>query len=159
MLMIYRTAALCAVLLAFTGPAAPQSRASRNSEPSTAQGQNVTPESCSKLGQAYEYHGDTGTSSCVPHDRTQSEPPETSDVLPNGVRESPAGCLAAAAHTNGPCKVVYPNGNIIDTRTDGTTCLTLKKLDITFQVFSGLPVSGQFQTIISENEDSRGLSI
>jgi hypothetical protein len=78
----------------------------------------------------------------------QSAPPEASDVLPNGVNESPAGCLEATAHTNGPCKLTYPNGNTMETRTDGTTWLTIKKLDIKFQIFSGLPVTGQFQTII-----------
>lgn len=114
----------------------------------TASGQNATPESCAKLGQAYEYRGDTGTSSCVPHAGTQSVPPETSDALPNGVKESPAGCLEATAHTNGPCKITYPNGNIMETGADGTTWVTIKKLDIKFQVFSGIPVTGQFRTII-----------
>lgn len=114
----------------------------------TAWGQNATPESCAKLGQAYEYHGDTGTSSCVPHAGTQSVPPETSDALPNGVEESPAGCLEATAHTDGPCKITYPNGNIMETGADGTTWVTIKKLDIKFQVFSGIPVTGHFQTII-----------
>jgi hypothetical protein len=113
-----------------------------------ASGQNATPESCAKLGQAYEYHGDTGTSSCVPHAGTQSVPPETSDALPNGVKESPAGCLEATAHTNGPCKITYLNGNIMETGADGTTWVTIKKLDIKFQVFSGIPVTGQFQSII-----------
>jgi hypothetical protein len=114
----------------------------------TASGQNATPESCAKLGQAFEYHGDTGTSSCVPHAGVQSEPSETSDAPPNGVKESPAGCLEATAHTNGPCKITYPNGNIMETGTDGTTWVTIKKRDIKFQVFSGIPVTGQFQTII-----------
>jgi hypothetical protein len=109
---------------------------------------NATPESCAKLGLAYAYHGDTGTSSCVPHAGTQSVSPEASDVLPNGVKESPAGCLAATAHTNDPCKLTYPTGNIMETRADGTTWVTIKKLDIKYQVFSGLPVTGQFQTII-----------
>jgi hypothetical protein len=77
---------------------------SATSGSATARGKNATPESCAKLGQAYEYHGDTGTSSCVPHAGTQSVPPETSDALPNGIKESPAGCLEATAHTNGPCK-------------------------------------------------------
>jgi hypothetical protein len=113
-----------------------------------AWGQNATPESCAKLGQAYEYHGDTGTSSCVPHAGTQSVPPETSDALPNGVKEAPSGCLEATAHTNGPCKITYPNGNILETGADGTTWVTIEKLDIKFQVFSGIPISGQFQTII-----------
>ncbi len=113
-----------------------------------AGGQNATPESCAKLDLAYEYHGDTGTSSCVPHAGTQSVPPETSDTLPNGVKESPAGCLAATAHTNGPCKLTYPNGNVMETGADGTTWVTVKKRDIKFQVFSGVPVTGQFQTII-----------
>jgi hypothetical protein len=114
----------------------------------TAWGQNTTPESCAKLGLAYVYHGDTGTSSCVPHAGTQSVPPETSDVLPNGGKESTVGCLAATAHTNGPCKLTYPNGNIMETRADGTTWVTIKKLDIKFQVFSDLPVTGLFQTNI-----------
>jgi len=114
----------------------------------TAWGQNATPESCAKLGQAYEYHGDTGTSSCVPHAGGQSLSPETSDALPNGVKESPAGCLEATAHTNGPCELTYPNGNTMETRTDGTTWVTIKKRNIRFQIFSGLPVTGQFQTII-----------
>jgi hypothetical protein len=113
-----------------------------------ASGQNATPESCAKLGQAYEYHGDTGTSSCVPHAGTRSVPPETSDALPNDVKESPAGCLEATAHTNGPCKITYPNGNIMETGVDGTTWVTIKKLDMKFQVFSGIPVTGLFQTII-----------
>jgi hypothetical protein len=121
---------------------------SATSMSATAGGQNTTPESCAKLGQAYEYHGDTGTSSCVPHPGAQSVPPETSDVVPNGVKESPAGCLAATAHTNGPCELTYPNGNVMETRKDGTTWLTIKKRDIRFQIFSGLPVTGQFQTII-----------
>lgn len=109
---------------------------------------NATPESCAKLGLAYVYHGDTGTSSCDPHAGTQSVPPETSDTLPNGVEESPAGCLAATAHTNGPCKLTYPNGNVMETGVDGTTWVTVKKRDIRFQVFSGVPVTGQFQTIV-----------
>lgn len=121
---------------------------STTSTSATAPEQNATPESCAKLGQAYEYHGDTDTSSCVPHAAGHNVPPETSDVLPNNVKESPAGCLAATAHTNGPCKLSYPNGNIMETRADGTSWVTIKKLDITFQVFSGLPVTGQFQTII-----------
>jgi hypothetical protein len=121
---------------------------SATSGSATAAGQNATPESCAELGQAYEYHGDTDTSSCVPHAGVQNVPPETSDALPNGVKESPAGCLEATAHTNGPCKLTYPNGNIMETRTDGTTWVTIKKRDITFQVFSGMPVTGQFQTII-----------
>jgi hypothetical protein len=121
---------------------------SATSGPATARGKNATPESCAELGQAYEYHGDTGTSSCVPHAGTQSVPRETSDALPNGVKESPAGCLEATAHTNGPCKITYPNGNIMETGADGTTWVTIKKLDIKFQVFSGIPVTGQFQTII-----------
>jgi hypothetical protein len=121
---------------------------SATSGSATAWGQNATPESCAKLGLAYEYHGDTGTSSCVPHAGTQSVPPETSDVLPNGVKESPAGCLAATAHTNGPCKLTYPNGNVMETGADGTTWVTVKKHDIKFQVFSGVPVTGQFQTIV-----------
>jgi hypothetical protein len=121
---------------------------STTSGSATAQGKNATPESCAELGQAYEYHGDTGTSSCVPHAGTQSVPRETSNALPNGVKESPAGCLEATAHTNGPCKLTYPNGNVMETGADGTTWLTIKKLDIKFQVFSGIPVTGQFQTII-----------
>jgi hypothetical protein len=121
---------------------------SATSGSATAWGQNATPESCAKLGQAYEYHGDTGTSSCVTHAGAQSVPPETSDALPNGVKEPPAGCVEATAHTNGPCELTYPNGNIMETRTDGTTWVTIKKRDIRFQVFSGLPVTGQFQTII-----------
>jgi hypothetical protein len=118
------------------------------SRSATARGQDATPESCAKLNLAYEYHGDTGTSSCVPHAGTQSVPPETSDTLPNGIKESPAGCLEATAHTNGPCKLTYPNGNVMETGADGTTWVTVKKRDIKFQVFSGLPVTGQFQTII-----------
>lgn len=121
---------------------------SATSGSATAWGQSATPESCAKLDLAYEYHGDTGTSSCVPHARTQSAPPETSDTLPNDVKESPAGCLAATAHTNGPCKLTYPNGNVMETGADGTTWATIKKRDIKFQVFSGVPVTGQFQTII-----------
>jgi hypothetical protein len=121
---------------------------SATSGSATAWAQNATPESCAKLDLAYEYHGDTGTSFCVPHAATQSVPPETSEVLPNGAKESPAGCLAATAHTNGPCKLTYPNGNIMETGADGTTWVTIKKLDTKFQVFSGGPVTGQFQTII-----------
>jgi hypothetical protein len=124
---------------------------SATSGPATARGKNATPESCAELGQAYEYHGDTGTSSCVPHAGTQSVSRETSDALPNGVKESPAGCLEATAHTNGPCKITYPNGNIMETGADGTTWVTIKKLDIKFQIFSGIPVTGQFQTIIITN--------
>ncbi|MGO9438183.1 MAG: hypothetical protein ACLP00_28260 [Terracidiphilus sp.] len=114
----------------------------------TASGQNATPESCAKLNLAYEYHGDTGTSSCVPHAGGQNVPPENLDAMPNGVKESPAGCLEATAHTNGPCKITYPNGNIMETGADGTTWITIKRRDIKFQVFSGIPVTGQFQTII-----------
>lgn len=114
----------------------------------TASEQNATSDRCSKLGQAYVYRGDMGTSSCVPHAGPQSVPLETSDVPPNGVKESPAGCLEATAHTNSPCKITYPNGNIMETGADGTTWVTIKKLDIKFQVFSGIPVTGQFQTII-----------
>jgi hypothetical protein len=121
---------------------------SATSGSATAKGQSATPESCAKLDLAYEYHGDTGTSSCVPHAGTQSVPPETSDTLPNGVKESPTGCLAATAHTNGPCKLTYPNGNVMETGADRTTWVTIKKRDIKFQVFSGVPVTGQFQTII-----------
>jgi hypothetical protein len=121
---------------------------SATSGSATALGQNATPESCANLGQAYQYHGDTGTSSCVPHTRGQILSPETSDALPNGVKESPAGCLEATAHTNGPCELTYPNGNTMETRTDGTTWVTIKKRNIRFQIFSGLPVTGQFQTII-----------
>lgn len=121
---------------------------SASSGSATASGQNATPESCAKLGQAYAYHGDTGTSSCVPHAGAQNVPPETSDALPNGIIESPAGCLEATAHTNGPCKITYPNGNTMETGADGTTWITIKKRDIKFQVFSGIPVTGQFQTII-----------
>jgi hypothetical protein len=68
--------------------------------------------------------------------------------MPNGDKESPAGCLEATAHTNGPCKITYPNGNIMETGADGTTWITIKRRDIKFQVFSGIPVTGQFQTII-----------
>ena len=121
---------------------------SATSMPATASGQNATPEGCAKLGQAYEYHGDTDTSSCVPHAGTQSLSPDTSDLLSNDVKESPAGCLEATAHTNGPCKLTFPSGNIMETLADGTTWATIKKLDIKFQVFSGLPTTGQFQTII-----------
>jgi hypothetical protein len=121
---------------------------SPTSTPATARGQNATPESCAKLGQAYEYHGDTDTSSCVSHAGAHVIPPDTSDSLPNDVKESPAGCLEATAHTNGPCKLTYPSGNIMETLADGTTWATITKLDIKFQVFSGLPTTGQFQTII-----------
>jgi hypothetical protein len=121
---------------------------SANSGSATARGQDATPESCAKLNLAYEYHGDTDTSSCVPHAGTQSVAPETSDTLPNGIKESPAGCLEATAHTNGPCKLTYPNGNIMETGADGTTWITVKKSDIKFQVFSNIPVTGQFKTII-----------
>jgi len=114
----------------------------------TASAQNATPESCAKLNLAYEYHGDIGTSSCVPHAGGQNVPPENSDAMPNGDKESPAGCLEATAHTNGPCKITYPNGNIMETGADGTTWITIKRRDIKFQVFSGIPVTGQFQTII-----------
>ena len=118
------------------------------SRAATAGELNATPESCAKLGQAYEYHGDIGTSSCVPRAGVKSVLPETSDALPNGVKESPVGCLEATAHTNGPCKITYPNGNIMETGADGTTWITIKKRDIKFQVFSGIPVTGQFHTII-----------
>jgi hypothetical protein len=121
---------------------------SATSASATASGNNATPESCAKLNLAYEYHGDTGTSSCVPHAGTQNVAPETSDTLPNRIKESPAGCLEATAHTNGPCKLTYPNGNIMETGVDRTTWLTVKKRDIKFQVFSNIPVTGQFQTII-----------
>jgi len=121
---------------------------SATSGAATARGQDATPGSCAKLNLAYEYHGDTDTSSCVPHAGTQSVPPETSDTLPNGIKESPAGCLEATAHTNGPCKLTYPNGSVMETGADGTTWVTVKKRDIKFQVFSGIPVTGQFQTII-----------
>jgi hypothetical protein len=114
----------------------------------TALGKNVTPESCAKGNQAYKYQGDTGTSSCVPRAGTQIVPRETSDALPNGLKESPAGCLDATAHTNGPCKLTYPNGNIMETGPDGTTWVTIKKFDTKFQLFSGIPVTGQFQTTI-----------
>jgi hypothetical protein len=114
----------------------------------TAMGQNATPENCAKLGLAYEYHGNMDTSSCVPPAGTQSVPPENSDTLPSGAKESPAGCLAATAHTNGPCKLTYPNGNVLQTGSDGTTWITIKRGDIKFQVFSGMPVTGQFQTIM-----------
>jgi hypothetical protein len=121
---------------------------SATSGSATARGQDVTPESCAKLDLAYEYQGDTGTSSCISHAGTQSVPSETSDTLPNGIKESPAGCLEATAHTNGPCKLTYPNGNVMETGADGTTWVAVKKRDIKFQVFSGIPVTGQFQTII-----------
>jgi hypothetical protein len=121
---------------------------SATSGSATARGQDATPESCAKLNLAYEYHGDTDTSSCVPHAGTQSVPPETADTLPNGIKESPAGCLEATAHTNGPCKLTYPNGNVMETGADGTTWITVKKRNIKFQIFSGIPVSGQFQTSI-----------
>jgi hypothetical protein len=91
---------------------------SATSASATASGNNATPESCAKLNLAYEYHGDTGTSSCVPHAGTQNVAPETSDTLPNRIKESPAGCLEATAHTNGPCKLTYPNGNIMETGVD-----------------------------------------
>ena len=121
---------------------------SATSGSATARGQDATPESCAKLDLAYEYQGDTGTSSCISHAGTQSVPSETSDTLPNGIKESPAGCLEATAHTNGPCKLTYPNGNVMETGADGTTWVAVKKRDIKFQVFSGIPVTGQFQTII-----------
>jgi hypothetical protein len=37
------------------------------------------------------------------------------------VKQEPAGCLQATAHTNGPCKITFPNGNSMATLTDGTT--------------------------------------
>jgi hypothetical protein len=72
-------------------------------------------------------------------------------VLPTPVEE-PEGCLQATAHTNGACKLTYPNGNTVTTDMDGRTWIGVKKLNLKFQVFSnGIgTVTGAFQTTIIE---------
>jgi hypothetical protein len=63
-------------------------------------------------------------------------------------KEEPPGCLEATAHTSGPCKITYPNGNGMATLADGSTWIFVKK-DYRFQVFSGIgDIPGGFRTSI-----------
>jgi hypothetical protein len=67
------------------------------------------------------------------------------------VVEDPPGCLAATAHTNGPCKLTYPNGNTIATGADGRTWVKLHNFgDFKFEVGQGMAgtITGVFRTLV-----------
>lgn len=71
-----------------------------------------------------------------------------------GQTQEPAGCLEATRHSNGPCKLTYPNGAVIETRADGRTWMTLPTPDkFRFEVGKGeiASVTGQFRKNIVMN--------
>jgi hypothetical protein len=63
--------------------------------------------------------------------------------------EEPAGCLQATAHTNGPCKLIYPGGTVIETLADGNTWIELSGVRV--QVPKGWPFTSTFETYVIAN--------
>jgi hypothetical protein len=64
------------------------------------------------------------------------------------IKQEPAGCLQATAHTNGPCKITFPNGNSMATLTDGTTWFYGN--DYHFQVSRNIgEVTGSFYKVVT----------
>jgi hypothetical protein len=63
----------------------------------------------------------------------------------SGVKEEPAGCLEQQSN---PCKLTYPNGNLLETLGDGTTWIEIHEQRVRIEVKKGWPFTSGVESNI-----------